>query len=88
MTTPKIVLYDATPDEEIAYLMGYNTATAIDRAEAFAAIRRAATLIRAQERMSSILDEFGCFRPEAPRLRSEALLMRLTVRAAIGSEKT
>jgi hypothetical protein len=62
-------------------------AAAYARTEAFAAIRRAAVLIRAHERMGSILDEFACFKSEAPKLRAEGQLMRLTVRAAIGSDK-
>lgn len=80
MTAPEIGLYpDATPDEQIAYSMGWNTATAIARTEAFAAIRRAAKLAREWDALG---DHLGA--EYAYKIAEE---IRHTIRAAIGSEK-
>ena len=58
------------------------------RAAAFAAIRRAATLVRAHDELANILGKFQFSKDQANRLRAESLLMRMTIRAAIGSDKT
>ena len=84
MSTPEIGLYpDATPDEQIAYSMGWNTATAIARNEAFAAIRRAAELARESERrcLQTLCKGHGCLHDD------DAYIVRRTIRAAIGSDK-
>ena len=74
MSTPEIGLYaDATPDEQIAYSMGWNTATAIARTEAFAAIRRAAKVARILEVRWRDYDQ--------------ARVVRHAIRVAIKSEK-
>jgi hypothetical protein len=57
------------------------------RIVAFAAIRRAATLVRAHDELATILGKFPFSKHEANRLRTESLLMRMTIRAAIGSDK-
>ena len=87
MTALEIGLYpDATPDEQIAYSMGWNTATTIARTEAFAAIRRAAAVARAAEEDAIILGRQGDS-TFAAYAESEALGIRRAIRAAIGSEK-
>ena len=58
------------------------------RAAAFGAIRRAATLVRAHDELATILGKFPFSKREANRLRAESLLMRMTIRAAIGSDKS
>ena len=83
MTNQKIVLYDATPDEEIAYLMGYNAATVIDRSEAFGAIRRAAEIARTSDKIARRYAWDGD--PQAFAFRMAANNVRRAIRAAIGS---
>jgi hypothetical protein len=83
MSMPEIKLYpDATPDEQIAYSMGWNTATAIARTEAFAAIRRAATYAREMDKKAEALPfDLGW---ECADCAEGA---RSAIRAAIGLEK-
>jgi hypothetical protein len=85
--TPKIVLYDATSDEEVAYQMGWTNARAASRNEAFTALRRAALLIRAHDNMAQILEQFGDFKRRGSQMRAESAYMRFVVRSAIGSHK-
>lgn len=79
MSTPEIGLHDATPEEAVAYHMGWNTATAIARTEAFAAIRRAAAVAREWDALGNHLNA-----EYAHKIAEE---IRHTIRAAIGSEK-
>jgi len=86
MSTLEIGLYpDATPDEQIAYSMGWNTATTIARTEAFAAIRRAAEIARISDRVARHYAWEG--NPQAYAFRIAANDVRRAIRAAIGSEK-
>lgn len=87
MTTPKTVLYDATPDEETAYQIGWVNANKANRVEAFAAVRRAALLIRAHDNMAGILEEFGDFKRRGFQMRAESAYMRFVIRSVIGSHK-
>jgi hypothetical protein len=80
MSTLEIGLYpDATPDEQIAYSMGWNTATAIARTEAFAAIRRAADLARMADRQP-----FDWMDDSDNEQYAMARGIRMAIRAAIG----
>ena len=101
MTALEIGLYhDATPDEQIAYSMGWNTATAIARTEAFAAIRRAAAVARkhdivARHAINHLYEAHK--RKDAVAIRRLEVQVneqtriagrvRYAIRAAIGSEK-
>jgi hypothetical protein len=86
VSTPEIGLYpDATPDEHIAYSMGWNTATAIARTEAFAAIRSAAEIARTSDKVARRYAWAGD--PQAYAFRIAANDVRRAIRAAIGSEK-
>lgn len=86
MTAPEIGLFpDATPDEQIAYSMGWNTATAIARTEAFAAIRRAAAVARRCDAAAKASSQDR--RPDdAFAHRSSAHAVRFAIRSAIGPE--
>ena len=73
---------------EVGKLRGHYDADVQARIAAFAAIRRAATLVRAHDELANILGKFQFSKDEANRLRAESLLMRMTIRAAIGSDKS
>lgn len=91
MNKPEIGLYsDATSDERIAYETGWNTARAIDRAEVFGAIRRAATIARECDRRHAIIAgelEHGSNYQALTIFELQAGSVRLAIRAAIGSGK-
>lgn len=98
MSTPEIGLYpDATPDEQIAYSMGWNTATAIARTEAFAAIRRAVWTARHFDAKANSARKTLAHRtPETDVAVAIATVdtsmliadsVRYSIRCAIGSEK-
>lgn len=94
MSTPEIGLYpDATPDEQIAYAMGWNTARAIDRSEAFAAIRRAAEVARSVDRDIGDQSEWHDYELHSHGddgwvpMPVVAEQIRRAIRAAIGSAK-
>lgn len=82
MTVPKVVLWEATQDEQDAYAIGHAIATKKARVEAFGAIRRALEFARRHERESRIQGNYPVGNEHAA--RGDAI--RQALRAAIGSE--
>ena len=79
MSAHEVGLYDECSNEEhVAYTMGWNTARAIDRAEAFAAIRRAAAAAREWDALGDHM--------QAEYAHKIAYEIRNTIRAVIASE--
>jgi hypothetical protein len=87
MSAPEVGLYvECANDEHIAYTMGWNTAQAINRSEAFAAIRRAAEVAREYDKRAAT-----AFQDGDEVLESECwglgIAARRAIRAAIRSDK-
>ena len=81
MTVPKVVLWEATQDEQDAYAIGHAIATKKARVEAFSAIRRALEVARRHERESRIQGDYPCGIEHAQ--RGDAV--RKAIRIAVGS---
>ena len=80
MTVSKVVLWEATQDEQDAYAIGHAIATKKARVEAFSAIRHALEVARRHERESRIQGNYPVGNEHAA--RGDAI--RQALRAATG----